>query len=1310
MGDHETSEWAALCCAVCGPLSMQEIKAFFPAVYEQREDKREAAMVYASPQPDFPRLKRMYRGSVVLRKLSAAVMAYRLSRVDAYSHQRGSARAIAGARYALLREEAGEFMRYYLLQNSGVSLGPGSRIPQDTERFWNAVLGEAWVGAENVPSGRARREIMALSVRRYALQALPAGFCEPEARELPYSAALGWGMLRGSGAQAPLPELEPAASKDMIVLQEACACMWAGKWDAAYRAFHKVFRATVELELEEEAQQGRELLLLACLVGVRQGAPHRVLRKWISATMLLMSDAVPECDSAVYRDIEGFFHGLSLWDAVQNRRVRHFDLPVLSGCLACLPLAMGAMSITSKTSVSLPLTRLADAALEAEARGLHLLARYAAAGLLHAYGLSPEDRRRLQALLVQEGCVPLYEEEETGGGAYESAAARLMGVLRELRTPAPSQLYWDICTDKNGYITSLEPRVVEGKPQAAGRRLSPQEVLDTTIVEEGQSRDDAAMAALAVSLAAPGRRGIPLLAEVLVGHPRVRLVQGAYRRVVRVSHRLPTLRVTAGLRSLSVELDMKQFYCLKRMEQGGVSLPAFEPRMQVMLDYLKAEPMLERVDPEELRWLLAELSEYFHIEGSVDPALWEIPPSEGRVVLRICPAGAGYRLGLLVEHLAGEPCLTPPGEGERVMLITTADGSKKCVRRQFEAEVAAALAVVEACPSLPRRARSADFNWQLPDCEAMLTLLRELRQGGVKMVWGEGVEPLLLDPAQDGVRLQVLRDCGEWLEVGAELGTTEGSVLRLPELLAGYRNRKGRFVPLLKDRFLFLTPQVEAQLDALDKALHEAEAGELALPVACLPAICEQWREQELPELMLQRQSRLRECDDAEVPAGLRATLREYQVQGYRWLLARARAGLGACLADDMGLGKTLQTLALLLERAAAGPSLVLAPLSLCSNWLEEAERFAPELNMIHFSSSRYTGPREFGAWDVVVSSYGLLSNNTEVFAQTQWNVVVLDEAQAVKNPAARRSQEVFKLRADARVCLSGTPVQNSLVDMWSIMRFLNPLLLGAKRHYARNNSDAAARMRRLVGPLVLRRTKADVLPQLPPITEMRVGVELSAEERALYESCRRSAKESLEEKGSSAVSLLAALMRLRRVCCHAGLVCSSYQGMSSKLNAMVNMVKELQASNHKALVFSQFTDVLDLAQAALSAESIPTLRLDGKTPAARRAAQVRLFQEGAAQVFLISLRAGGEGLNLTAADYVILLDPWWNPAVEAQAAGRSHRIGQHNPVTLVRLIALNTVEELVMQRHDIKQMLADSVVTEGSISLETLRDLLREC
>ncbi len=364
----------------------------------------------------------------------------------------------------------------------------------------------------------------------------------------------------------------------------------------------------------------------------------------------------------------------------------------------------------------------------------------------------------------------------------------------------------------------------------------------------------------------------------------------------------------------------------------------------------------------------------------------------------------------------------------------------------------------------------------------------------------------------------------------------------------------------------------------------------------------------------------------------------------------------------------------------------------------------------------------DLSSGDVLVISYGLLLSETERLAEIEWATVVLDEAQAIKNPDTARHKAACRLRADGRITLTGTPIENHLGELRAQMAFLNPGLFGTQSRFQQRYADpiqsgdrvAAAELRRLVTPLVLRRTKSAVLPELPPRSEITLTVELSEAERALYEGFRREALEALSTEAQSPIAVLAQLTRLRLCCCNPGLVLPNGAPpiQSSKLEALARLVESLLANGHRALIFSQFVKHLAIVKTWCDENEVTYQYLDGGTPAKQREKVVRRFQEGEGDVFLISLKAGGTGLNLTAADYVVHLDPWWNPAVEDQASDRAHRIGQRRPVTVYRMVAKDTVEEQIVELHARKRDLADRILSgadaAGRLSARELFELLR--
>lgn len=452
--------------------------------------------------------------------------------------------------------------------------------------------------------------------------------------------------------------------------------------------------------------------------------------------------------------------------------------------------------------------------------------------------------------------------------------------------------------------------------------------------------------------------------------------------------------------------------------------------------------------------------------------------------------------------------------------------------------------------------------------------------------------------------------------------------------------------------------------------------------------------------------------DLVDPPELLNATLRDYQLEGFRWMQFLAKYSLGGILADDMGLGKTLQTIAHILTQKATGrnqghPTLVIAPTSVVMNWQREIAKFADSLSVLvlqgfdrkrHFSKMPQT--------DVVLTSYALIHRDLEYFSDQRFHLVVLDEAQHIKNPQAQVSKAVQALNSTHRLCLSGTPIENHLGELWSLFSFIMPGLLGAQDVFnetyrnpieKQNSSSAKEALNRRVGSLILRRTKNEVAKELPPKTEIIHTIQMTNEQKDLYETVRstmdKKVRQALAAKGrESQIIFLDALLKLRQICCHPSLLENNAgANESGKFTYLIDLIETLRRENHRTLIFSQFTSMLKIIEAYLISEDISYLKLTGATK--DRQSLVERFQSGEGEVFLISLKAGGTGLTLTGADNVIHYDPWWNPAAENQATDRAYRIGQDKPVFVHKLICDHTVEQRIQQMQARKSKVSDSIL-----------------
>lgn len=569
----------------------------------------------------------------------------------------------------------------------------------------------------------------------------------------------------------------------------------------------------------------------------------------------------------------------------------------------------------------------------------------------------------------------------------------------------------------------------------------------------------------------------------------------------------------------------------------------------------------------------------------------------------------------------------------------------------------------------------------------------------------------------------------DWFELEGEFDF-DGVSAKLPDLLAAIR--KGERYVKLGDGTQGLLPEAWLAKFGNWAGLGEAADGQVRFKPSQALLLDAMLASQ--PQVTLDRQfqtwrKKLQSFQGIKAknqPRGFVGQLRDYQKEGLGWLHFLREFGLGGCLADDMGLGKTIQVLALLQSRKvsqqagkqAGKPSLIVVPRSLVFNWVQEAARFAPQLKVLDFAHKE-RGMRwgEVENYDLVITTYGTMLKDVLKLKEITFDYVILDEAQAIKNSASQSAKASRLLSADHRLALTGTPVENHVGELWSLFEFLNPGMLGSSeafKRFSRGGEDPQDRtqltaLSRAIAPFVLRRTKQQVLKELPAKTEQTIFCDLSTAERKKYDQLRDFYRVSLTSRieteglAKSKIHVLEALLRLRQAACHQGLLDEKKKKESSaKLGALLEQLMEIIAEGHKALVFSQFTKLLDIVRGHLDKQQIVYEYLDGQTR--DRQKRVDRFQNDAqCPVFLVSLKAGGRGLNLTAAEYVFILDPWWNPAVEAQAVDRAHRIGQTRNVFAYRLIARETVEEKILELQKSKKDLADAIISADSSLLQSL-------
>ena len=913
-----------------------------------------------------------------------------------------------------------------------------------------------------------------------------------------------------------------------------------------------------------------------------------------------------------------------------------------------------------------------------------------------------------------------------------------------------SRLVWEIRLGKHGSLEKITPLEQKRGPRGWSKRkpLSLSKIVGNERLPPWDAKVARALRAdryyarrytldrAAAIVALVGHPAVTManapeqLIDLVEGTPELEVVRQGERFVMRIE---PPLRPEADAEQRHYidgderrEAEALRLISLVQDSAQRVRLVRFTAAQRRAAQLVSGRFSVPATAHAEMDKALHALAGHFQVHADTAQAATQVA-SDSRLRAELAPLGERLSLRLVVAPLGIDGPRLPPASG-RKRLMAAIGGETVGTERDLEAERAHLDSVLDALPFLDSGAD--DMEWIIEDPEQALGLVEILPTlsaiAAVDWPKGKSVRVLMLDVRQMGIKVSRERD---WFRVSGQANLDQGLVLQLESLLAVTQG-KSRFVPMGDGVYAALTRSLKQKLSDLAAVVESDPQG------AKVPALAAAWLDEILDGTELDAGADFRKAIDSlraaqsiqpTVPKSLQAELRPYQEDGYQWAMRLAAAGLGGILADDMGLGKTLQALGVLLERAAGGAALVIAPTSVCGNWLAETLRFAPSLNVKIYGegadSAREQHIAAAGAQDVLIVSYTLLQLAQERFAARTWHTLVADEAQAIKNSAAKRSQAVLEMAADFRLALSGTPIENRLAELWSIMRFVNPGLLGTLGRFnerfagpiERNRDrDAQHVLKRLIAPFVLRRTKAEVLQELPPRTELVLSVTPDAAEAAHYEALRRQAVRTAADTLNSVptaqarFNILAQLMRLRRTACDPRLASPEFGIAGAKVQAFAELALDLTANGHKALVFSQFVDFLKILRAPLDAAGIRYQYLDGATPAPERTRRIAAFQAGDGELFLISLKAGGFGLNLTAADYVVITDPWWNPAAEDQAMGRAHRIGQLRPVTVYRLVTKGTVEERIVDLHHDKRALADGILSDGdAAALPSTEDLV---
>lgn len=743
---------------------------------------------------------------------------------------------------------------------------------------------------------------------------------------------------------------------------------------------------------------------------------------------------------------------------------------------------------------------------------------------------------------------------------------------------------------------------------------------------------------------------------------------------------------------------------------------------------------------EQLRGFLSSIGGKIDVNSDLIEGGSTMPIVEGspQIIVQIRPAERGiYELRAAVRPLEEGRVLCKPYNGDDVIVDCDADKNYVRVQRDLEKERENAKAFVTSA-NLTLRSIGSTITLEAYELLPVLEYAKE-HTDQITCEWKDGAHIKISNRSTASWNGAIRKNDNGWFELEGSVELEQDKVISMAELLDLVSQSPGRYIKIGDGEFVAISEKLHKQLAQLN-AIASRSHGRLQMSpfsAALLgPEVLKGELTLEQDEELEQIRKRIKDASDytPDVPKALNATLRNYQKEGFCWMSRLNKWGAGALLADDMGLGKTIQTITFLLSKAEEGPALVVAPASVAPNWKTEFEKFAPSLNvsLLNFADNRDAMVQNAKAGDVIITTYGLLLSVKDALTEKHWTTICLDEAHIIKNRGAKTSAVAMQLKSDNRVMLTGTPVQNHLSELWNLFQFVNPGLLGSFEDFSRRfiipieqNGDKVMQheLDRLVKPFMLRRTKDKVAKELPNKEEIYQHVTLNEDEMLVYEVLRRKAEALLLSEGGGKVSMntLSEITRLRQCSCDCRLVEEGRKGTKDKAGSKITALLELLETiidgftvkkngtlNGGVLVFSQFTSYLALIKKALDSQGIEYLYIDGSVPIKTRQELVEKFQNGSCPVFLISLKAGGLGLNLTRANYVIHTDPWWNPAIEAQATDRAHRIGQKQAVTVYHLIAEGTIEEKIQRLHERKQALVQDILESTDMSHKlTGEDLL---
>ncbi len=785
------------------------------------------------------------------------------------------------------------------------------------------------------------------------------------------------------------------------------------------------------------------------------------------------------------------------------------------------------------------------------------------------------------------------------------------------------------------------------------------------------------------------------------------------------------LLLDSNVQKSYLELGYKTFYSSSK-DKRKYKVITVSKEQSALLVYLLGIRRFPLEAEASLKEILPTLGGVVEIHSDLIEGGSSLEKKEGdpTVIIRIKPENDHFSVNVFVHPLEGGAFTSIPGEGQKV-IFDQADGVRYQVTRKTKAEAEAYSDLCDFCFDDIGISPTAEGEMELFPNEVLSILDNFGKDERFALEWPEGKQLKIKGALGTSSFKMSLHSRESWFDVEGDVNVNGESipVATIMALLGGSMVGTN-FIRLSESEYLKISDSLRKQLQRLE-SLTVSSRGKSSISVFKVGQVAEILRSSSLDIKVdsaftdLVKKIEASSALSFDVPKELNATLRDYQIEGFEWISRLDSWGGGACLADDMGLGKTVQAIAFMLMKKDLGPSIVVSPASVILNWKNEISKFAPTLNVtvLNTATDRKKAIQESGPSDIILCTYGLMVTESEAISAKSWNVACLDEAHTIKNRDTKMSAAAMKISCSSRLILTGTPVQNYLGELWNLFQFLNPGLLGSFEQFhskfiypiEAGDKERSGQLKRIIQPFILRRTKAEVVDELPDKTDIVRTVEFSPEETFFYEALRKKAEESLASADKVNVNALAQITMLREAACSASLLKKDWNGAQSKIDTLMEMIPEILSGGNSLLVFSQFTSFLNLCRAELDKAGIDYFYLEGSTTIKKREEMVQDFQSGKKKLFLISLKAGGLGLNLTGANYVIHMDPWWNPAVEQQATDRAYRIGQKQKVTVYHLITQHTIEEKITRLHKFKKDMADAILEGTNVSHALTMDDLRE-